>query len=201
MFGSASRCRNPWSGFMADPSSGAPAVCERPRLPCDRRPSGRRPAPGGPRASPALMSMAPAASASSTVYERASLTVPTAQSTGRPRSSAMAVMDAMASFMTLSPSVPSMSSPWPPTGVAAPMFVPGAIAATWPASVMNVPALAARPPAGATHTMTGRGASSSAWTMSRVASSEPPGRVQLDDHGRRAVRGGRGDAVLRGSRP
>ncbi len=99
----------------------------------------------------------------------------TAQSTGRPRSSAMAVMDAMVSFMTLSPSVPSMSAPWPPTGVAAPMLVAGAIAATWPASVMKVPALAARLPAGATHTITGIGASSSAWTMSRVASSEPPG--------------------------
>ena len=60
------------------------------------------------------MSMAPAASASSTVYEVASRTVPTAQSTGRPRSLAIAVMDATASFMTLSPSVPSMSSPWAP---------------------------------------------------------------------------------------
>ena len=42
-----------------------------------------------------------------------------------------------------------MSSPWPPTGVAAPMFVPGAIVATCAARVMNVPALAARAPAGA----------------------------------------------------
>ena len=31
---------------------------------------------------------------------------------------------------TLSPSVPGMSSPWPPTGDAAPMFVPGAMSAT-----------------------------------------------------------------------
>ena len=80
-----------------------------------------------------------------------------------------------------------MSSPWPPTGVAAPMLVPGAIAATCAASVMNVPALAARLPAGATHTITGSGASSTALTISRVASSEPPGRVELDDDRRRAV--------------
>ena len=58
---------------------------------------------------------------------RASATVETAQSTGRPRASAMAVMLAIASLRTLSPIVPVMSSPPLPTGDAAPMFVPGAM--------------------------------------------------------------------------
>ena len=68
-----------------------------------------------------------------------------------------------------------MSEPSAEMGVAAPMFVAGAIAATCAASVTKVPALAARLPAGPTHTITGTSAASSAWTMSRVASSEPPG--------------------------
>ncbi len=54
----------------------------------------------------------------------ASATVETAQSTGRPRASASDVMLAIVSFRTFFPSVPSMSSPWPPTGEAAPMFGP-----------------------------------------------------------------------------
>ena len=41
--------------------------------------------------------------------------------------------------------------------------------------VMKVPALAAWAPDGATQTATGSGASRSVPTMSRVASSEPPG--------------------------
>ena len=52
-------------------------------------------------------------------------TVDTAQSTGRPRASAIEVMLAIASFLTFSPSVPGMSSPLLPTGDAAPMLVPG----------------------------------------------------------------------------
>ena len=55
------------------------------------------------------------------------------------------------------------------------MFVPGAMYARCDASVMNVPALAARPPLGATHTMVGSGASSSALTIRWVASRLPPG--------------------------
>jgi len=43
-----------------------------------------------------------------------------------------------------------MSPPLESTGWAAPMLVAGAIAATCPAIVMNVPAEAARAPAGAT---------------------------------------------------
>ena len=59
------------------------------------------------------------------------------------------------------------------------MFVPGAMYARVAASVMNVPALAARPPEGATHTMTGRSASSSAEVIRWVASRLPPGVLSL----------------------
>ncbi len=149
---------------------------------------------------PALKSTAPAAQRLVDRIGRRVATVLTAQSTGRPRSLAMAVMDAMASFMTLAPSVPSMSWPWLPTGDAAPMLVPGAIAARLPARVMKVPALAARAPAGATHTMTGSGAVEQRLddVVGRVE--RAAGRVQLDDHGRRAVLGGAGDAVMQVAR-
>jgi hypothetical protein len=40
---------------------------------------------------------------------------------------------------------------------------------------MNVPALAARAPSGATKTTTGRGAEKMSPTMSRMASTSPPG--------------------------
>ncbi len=91
----------------------------------------------------------------------------------------MAVMFAIASFLTFSPSVPPMSSPVPEMGLAAPMLVPGAIQARCAARVMNVPALAARPPAGATHTMTGSGASRKAPVIVWVASRLPPGVFSL----------------------
>ena len=102
-------------------------------------------------------------------------TVLTAQSTFRPRTSAIERILAMASFLTFSPSVPGMSSPWPPTGDAAPISVPGAMSATLAARVMKVPALAARPPAGETHTIVGIVASRSALTIVWVASRSPPG--------------------------
>ena len=106
-------------------------------------------------------------------------TVEIAQSTFRPRASAIERMFAMASFFTFSPMVPVMSSPPEPTGDAAPMFVPGAMYARCEASVMNVPALAARPPLGATHTIVGSGASRSDETMRWVESSAPPGVLSL----------------------
>ena len=68
----------------------------------------------------------------------------------RPRAFAMLTMCATASFSALRRRSPWMSPPDESTGWAAPMFVDGAIAATWPAMVMNVPADAARDPAGAT---------------------------------------------------
>jgi hypothetical protein len=68
-----------------------------------------------------------------------------------------------------------MSPPPARTGDAAPMFVPGAMTATCEASVMKVPALAARPPAGATQTIVGTLDSSRVPTMLYVASRPPPG--------------------------
>ena len=68
-----------------------------------------------------------------------------------------------------------MSWPLESIGVAAPMFVPGAIVATWADIVMKVPALAARLPAGPTQTMTGTGELRIDLMISRVASSAPPG--------------------------
>src|SRR5712691_11904875 len=70
---------------------------------------------------------------------------------------------------------PSMSLPSPDTGCAAPMLVPGAIAATWAARVINVPAEAARAPLDETYTTVGTLAFNSALTISRVESTSPPG--------------------------
>ena len=72
-----------------------------------------------------MPSTAPTATASLAGDDFASATVDTAHSTLRPRASAIAVILAIASLRTLSPSVPGMSSPSPPTGDAAPMLVPG----------------------------------------------------------------------------
>ena len=91
----------------------------------------------------AIPSTAPASTASLAGDDFASRTVAIAHSALRPRVSAIDRMLAIASLSTFSPSVPSMSSPPPPTGEAAPIRVPGAMNATFEASVMNVPALAA----------------------------------------------------------
>ena len=72
-------------------------------------------------------------------------TASSAQSALRPQRSASERMNAAASFVTLSCSM----APATPTGWAAPMFVPGAIASIGQASMMNVPAEAARAPGGA----------------------------------------------------
>ena len=68
-----------------------------------------------------------------------------------------------------------MSSPVPVTGVAAPIVVFGAIAATWPASATNVPAETAAAPGGPTHATTGTEAPSMRPTMSFIAPISPPG--------------------------
>src|SRR5262247_1215313 len=62
------------------------------------------------------------------------------------------------------------SPPGPPicTGVAAPRFVAGAIAATWLAYRMYVPALAARAPLGHTYVATGTGDARIVRMMSRM---------------------------------
>ena len=55
------------------------------------------------------------------------------------------------------------------------MLVVGAIAATWAAAVMNVPAEAACAPSGATNTTTGTGEARIASTIFLVGSMRPPG--------------------------
>jgi hypothetical protein len=65
--------------------------------------------------------------------------------------------------------------PSPDTGWAAPMWVPGAMAATSAAMVIRNPAEAARDPDGPTNTATGVCAAMMALLMSRVESTNPPG--------------------------
>src|SRR5437773_1859982 len=92
----------------------------------------------------------------------------------RPRSMAIVRMNAAASFSTLR--MLSLSIPPPTdTGWAAPMFVAGAMAATWAAMVMKTPAEAARAPVGPTHTTTGISALSRRWQIARIERSRPPG--------------------------
>ena len=71
--------------------------------------------------------------------------------------------------------VSSIGCPVPATGCAAPMWVPGAIAATSAAIVIRNPAEAARAPLGPTKTTTGVRDSMMLVLMSRVASTRPPG--------------------------
>ena len=68
--------------------------------------------------------------ASSAVIETLSRTAFTAHSTFRPRRCAIASLNEAVKFSIFSPRTPLISSPCPPTGCAAPMFVPGAMAAT-----------------------------------------------------------------------
>ena len=75
-----------------------------------------------------------------------------------------------------------MSSPPPATGCAAPIWVLGAIAAMWPAIVMNVPAEAARAPAGLTNTTTGTCAARKRCTISSVEVISPPGVSSISTH-------------------
>ena len=147
------------------------AVGEREHL-LDRARRSRRPRRARPPRSPATT--------------RAPDTVETAQSTLRPRSSAIAVIFAIASFMTFSPIVPPMSSPWPLTGDAAPMLVPGAISAMF-AGERDERARARREAAGRGDPDDHRDLRLEDRADDVVASrsSQPPGRVELDDDGRR----------------
>jgi hypothetical protein len=61
------------------------------------------------------------------------------------------------------------------TGWAAPMFVPGAMAAIWAAITRNAPADAARAPVGPTQTATGIGAERIFWDIPRIEVTRPPG--------------------------
>ncbi len=95
-------------------------------------------------------SIRPFSSASSAVNERLSTTAASASSALRPLRAASERIWAAASCSTFSPSAPSISSPCPPTGWAAPVLVPGAMAATSAAIRMKNPAEAAWAPLGDT---------------------------------------------------
>src|SRR3954469_26039553 len=149
MFGSDSRCRNDWNGFMGRSTSGASAIVTvtGALLTSTTSPSALRWTSSTDTAMPLT---APIETASVADAETPFSTVDTAQSALWPRAVAIEWMLAIASLLTFSPSVPVRSWPPEPTGEAAPMFVPGAMYANAADIVMNVPALAARPPLGAT---------------------------------------------------
>ena len=97
--------------------------------------------------------------------------------------------------------VSSIFSPLPVTGWAAPIWVPGAMAATSAAMVMRKPADAARFPDGPTKTTTGTRDLMMALLISRVESTSPPGVRKREDDERRALTLGALDRafdVLRG---
>ena len=77
----------------------------------------------------------------------------------------------MVTFFFMVSSIPPLTA----TGLAAPRFVPGAMAATWAAIVMKVPAEAALAPPGATYTATGTDEEIIALMMMRMEVSSPPG--------------------------
>ena len=98
----------------------------------------------------ATISMRPDSFASVSVYERLSSTAASALATLRPRSRASVRTNARASCSAFSFSFFGRSWPSPPTGCAAPVLVPGAIAATSPDNRRKKPAEAAEAPAGDT---------------------------------------------------
>ncbi len=106
-----------------------------------------------------------------------SRTARSAQSAFLPRSSATERIRDTASFTafwTMGASSWGVS-PLIATGWAAPTLVPRAIAATSAETRMNVPAEAARAPAGPTHTTTGTSEARIASMISFIAVSSPPG--------------------------
>ena len=124
--------------------------------------------------------------ASVEVMAALSRTAFSAQSAFRPRAAATLRAKAAVSFSTFFamsfPASSATSRPLPVTGWAAPMLEVGCIAATSAASVRNTPAEPARAPAGPTHTRIGTCEPSIAWTISRVASSAPPGVERDREH-------------------
>ena len=126
MFGSVSRWRNAITGFIGASLTAAPA---RSRVTVPALVVTCRPCAAASTASSeaAIPSTAWAATACSAEADVASRTVDTAQSTLRPRVSAIEVMVEIAMLRILSPSVPGMSPPEESTGDAAPMLVPGAM--------------------------------------------------------------------------
>ncbi len=98
----------------------------------------------------AIRSMTLSRSASVSVMEMLLRTASSAQRTFRCRFSLIVLMKAAASLVAFSFMIESFSAPCMPTGCAAPMFVPGAMAAMCAARVMNAPAEADWAPGGAT---------------------------------------------------
>jgi hypothetical protein len=144
--GSNSPWRNAAPGESRRSVTSAPAVDSsrvRPSASSTARPSTRVSRSRSDKAIRSITSPSRAASALTLVASR---TNASARSALRSRCSAIARIEATASSVTLAVS----TAPETPTGVAAPTFVPGAIAATGQASRMNAPADAARAPAGET---------------------------------------------------
>ena len=100
--------------------------------------------------SSAPRSITPSRRASVLVSDTLSRTARSGHTAFRCRVSAIVRANAAASWTTLASIAESARSPPSLTGWAAPISVPGAIAATPAASVTNIPADAARAPAGAT---------------------------------------------------
>ena len=98
----------------------------------------------------AIRSMTLSRSASVSVMEMLFRTASSAQRTFRFRFSLIDLMNAAASLVAFSFAMESVMPPCVPTGCAAPMLVPGAIAAMLAASVMKAPAEADWAPEGAT---------------------------------------------------
>ena len=118
-------------------------------------------------------------SASASVKARLSFTASSHSVTLRPRLLARFRAYAARSSADFLAIVSSIFSPVPLTGCAAPMLVPGAIAATSAAMVMMKPADAACTPAGDTYTTTGVRLTIIRETMDRVESTRPPGVLRV----------------------
>ena len=121
------------------------------------------------------MSGGEALAASLSVKARLSRTACSARVTFRWRASARDRTYAAVSDATFFAIVSSIFCPSPETGCAAPMCVPGAMAATSAAIVSTNPADAARAPDGATNTTTGARDVIMRETIVRVDSRSPPG--------------------------
>ena len=182
MSGLARKLKSRWSWVISMGVTGSPATASVTVLPATLT---SRPSISSRSSSRsfATRSITPSSRATSCVLASASRTALSAHSTLRSRSFAIDSMKAIVNFSAFSCDTsrrsPS-SSRWPPpppalTGEAAPMLVPGAMAATWPAMVMKVPAEAAQAPRGDTNTTTGTRALRIAWMMSFVDESRPPG--------------------------
>ena len=109
------------------------------------------------------------------VHDFDSRTADSARATLRPRGPTNERMKAAESFSSFCFITSSIFSPPRVTGCAAPVLVPGAMAATSAASRMKKPADAARAPEGATYTITGTGDASIFAMIERVESTRPPG--------------------------